>query len=410
MSSEMFEKNVAAMIRRAGLRSDEARAKERFLRELEVPEERRSWKLAAAAAAILVSVTIVWSARSERPVDSTTGQSSTPAPKEITSRSIPAQGGNGLLAGVFTLRGKPRPPKVIFTGRTTDKPGPSAFPDGTLFSVRVHRMSEKLEGGRLVATTRESVPGSEEFRQGAFSTEWEYKGPERVVVEAFVNEALQERDVAKALKGSEATRTWTFEGRVWNQDVLPRLESQYPEALEIVSDFYYVVKAGRGASRAGEEAFKRVQDVLLDKLEKVESRAGAFGKKSLFPAAMGAVEFAARDLRAAIKIFTWEKEEFAGPKSYHTNNKLANTFRGDPFSWEAYRGYADEATEVAGRELLLWILRDADVSGFEESHRKVIRKVASQPGVEQFVPRFLQLPVVGADTAALEADIRTLKK
>ena len=408
MSSEIFEKNVGEMLRRAGLRPDEARAKERFVREIEVPGERRSWKVAAAAAAILLGITLIWSARSERPFDSTTGQSSTP--ESPTVRTIRAQGGNDLLAGRFVLRGKPRPPKVIFTGRTTDRPGPSAFPDGTLFSVRVHHLSEKLEAGRLVAYIREARPGSEEFRKGEFSTEWEYKGPERVAVEAFVNDALQERDVAKALKVPAPQRTWTFEGPIWNQDVLGRLDSQYPEALEILDELRGALRSASEACSGGRVNFKSLEEVLTDKLGHIESRAGAFGKKSLFPASMGVVEYAARDLAVQVSIFTWENGTFAGPKSYHTNNQLAKTFRGDPFSFYAYQRYLDEAVAAAGRELLLWILRDADLAGFEEGHRKLLRDHALKPGVEEFAARLLQLPVVGTDYAALEAEVRILKK
>jgi len=265
MSSETFEKNVEAMIRRAALRPDGARAKERFLRGLDAPEERKSWKLAAAAAAILVSVTIVWSARSGRTVDGTAGQSSTPKPppqEPWSGRPISAEGGNDLLIGGFVLRGKLRPPKVIFTARDADQARRGAFPEGTFFSFRIQRLSEKLEAGRLVPYSRETVPGAESFRKGEFSIEWEYRGPERVVVDVFVNEALQERDVVKAMRVPESQRTCFFAGSIWNQDVLWRLESQYPEAVEFVRELRAFV--GRvEESCASEVLFKSRQKALV---------------------------------------------------------------------------------------------------------------------------------------------------
>jgi hypothetical protein len=411
MSSDVFERNVEKMIRRAGLRPDEARAKERFLRGLDAPEERKSWKLAAAAAAILVSVTIVWSARSERLVDHTTGQSSTPKPpprEPWSGMPIKAKGGNDLLIGRFVLRGKLRPPKAIFTGMVADQARPSSFPDGTFFSVRVHRMSEKLEGGRLVSYVRETTPGTEEFRKGEFSVEWEYRGPEMVVVDAFVSDAIQERAVVKAMKVPESKRTWTFEGSIWNQDVLWRLESQYPEAVDFVRELRAFV--GRvEESSANETLFKSRQKALIAEAEKIQARAAAFGKKGLFPASMGVVEFAARDFVTWIPMFRWESGKFAAPKDYHSG-KIATTFQGDPFVFDQYRRTLDEALTATGREFLLWLLRDADLAGLEEPHRKLLRDHALKPGVEDFAQRILQLPPVGGDYPALEAELRALKK
>jgi hypothetical protein len=412
MSADVFEKNVEAMIRRAALRPDEAAAKERFLRELDAPEERRSWKFAAAAAAILIAVTIVWSAKSGRPLDGTTGQSSTtpkpPAPEPWSGHPLSAEGGNELLIGGFVLRGKLRPPKVIFTARDADRTRPGAFPEGTLFSVRVQRLSEKVQEGRLVPYARETIPGSEEFRKGEVSTQWEYRGPELVVVDLFISEALQERDIVKALRVPESQRTCFFGGSLWNLDVLWRLESQYPEAAEFVRELRGFV--GRvEESCASEALFKSRLQALVAEAEKIQSRASTFGKKSLFPASMGVVEFAARDLSVSMPLFTWEDGKFAGPKSYHTGNKLANTFRGDPFGFEAYRRYLDEAALAAGREFLLWIVRDAKVSGLEEAHRKLLRDHALKPGVEDFAQRMLRLDQVGNDPR-LEGELRVLKK
>ena len=412
MSRDVFEKNVETMIRRAALRPDERRAKERFLRGLEAPEERKSWKLAAAAAAILMVVTILWSAKVERPVDPTAGQSTPPKPPPVepwSGHPIDARGGNEVMAGEFVLRGRLHPPMVIFTGRTTDQPGPPPFPDGTLFHVRVHQMSEKLEAGRLVPYARETIPAAVEYRKGSFSSEWEYRGPVIVHVEVLLREEYQERDVAKALRIPEPKRTWIFDGSIWNQDVLWRLESQYPEAVELARELRVFV--GRvEESCASEALFKSREKELVAEAQKIQSRASALGKKSLLPASTGAVEFAARDLAVSMPIFTWENGTFAGPRSYHTNNQLAKTYRGDPFGFGAYRRYLDEAVAAAGREFLLWILRDADVSGLEEAHRKLIRDHALKSGVEDFAQRLLQLPVIGADYPALEAELRVLKK
>jgi hypothetical protein len=408
MSSDVFERNVEKMIRRAGLRPDEARAKERFLRGLDAPQERKSWKLAAAAAAILVSVTIVWSARSERPIDRTTGQATPPKPAPREPRPIPARGGNDLLVGQFVLREKMQPPSVIFSARTTDHPGPSAFPDGTVFSVRLHKRSEMLQDGRLVAFTSETRAGSEIFKQGELSLPWTYRGPEMVVVEVLLNPELQERDVAKALKVPESKRTWVFEAGIWNQDVLGRLESQYPELIELVRDLRAFVGRVEEAC-ASEELFKSRQKELVAEAATLQSRAFALGRSSLFPASAVQMQFAARDFVTLIPTFRWASGKFATPTDYHSG-KVAATFRGDAFGFDQYRRYADEALPLAGREFLLWLLRDADLAGFEEAHRKLLRDHAARPGIEDFAPRLLQLPVVGADYPALEAELRTLKK
>jgi len=124
---------------------------------------------------------------------------------------------------------------------------------------------------------------------------------------------------------------------------------------------------------------------------------------------MGVVEFAARDLAVSMAMFTWEDGKYAGPNSYHTGNKLATTFRGEPFAFDAYRRYLDEALRATGREFLLWIVRDAKVSSLGEDHRKMIRDHALKPGVEDVAQRLLRLDGVGNDPA-LEDDLRVLKK
>jgi len=403
MSSDVFEKNVSELIRRGALQPDPARARERFLREV-APAEPRSWKLAAAAAAMLVAVTIVWSARTERPAGGQPGQSTKPErPEPWSGHPLRTALQDDLLFEQVILRGRLRPPKVEFHGRS------KAFPEGLFFQVRVHRTWETYVEGRIVSCDRESPAGVVAMQKQEIQFEWDYRGPEIVRLEVSAHDDLQERDVVKALKIPESRRKWAFPCDVWNQDLLWRLEPQYTEAVSLAREAREL--AGRIEEACASEAlFKSREKSLVAEAERLQSRASAFKSKSLFPASMGEVEFAARDLAVSMPIFKWEAGKFAGPKSYYTNDKLANTYRGDPFGFDAFRRYLDEAVAVAGREYLLWILRDASVSSYDENHRKLIREQALKPGVEEFAQRMLLIDGGGNGLAELAPEIRVLKK
>ena len=67
----------------------------------------------------------------------------------------------------------------------------------------------------------------------------------------------------------------------------------------------------------------------------------------------------------------------------------------------------DSVVVIAGREFVLWIVRDAQHVLLNDDHRKLLRDNALKPGVEDFAQRIL-LADSGA-LASLEPEIRVLK-
>jgi hypothetical protein len=402
MSSDIFEKNVANMVRHAALRVDDARAgraREKFLRGTAAPPEGLSWKFAAVAAAALVIITIVWSARTERPAG-TAG--STPA-KEPSNPASPAavQGGNDLLRGTFTLLSRgARFPKLRFAAR-------SSLPAGLCFTARMTRMEEQLAGNRLTLTVLDSMVSTPELRNGAFEEEWEQRQPVMIRLDVSAPDHLQERDLVKHLKVPEPKRKWTFEFSAWDEKICSRLGPQLAEVADIAREVREFV--GRvEASCATEALFKDRQKALIDEAERFKIRAENFARTGLYPASTSQIGFIARNLEISIAIFKWEDGKFAGPKDYHTDNKKGLTHRRDPFEFEMLRKYLDEAVVVAGREFDLWILKDVRRAGLEDLHHRIVKEQEKRPGVSEFAEQLQSLP--GQDSGALELEIRALKK
>lgn len=402
MGSDVFQKNLGELIRRGALRPDEPKARGRFLREVATPAERLSWKFAAAAAALLVAATIVSSAGTRVAVQPRPAPSvRPPSPESPSGHPLGGDFRDELLGGDFILRDQVRPPKAEFHGYS------KRLPEGLFFRLHVHRESEKFDGDRLVAYEREFGADTIALQRGEVRFDWPYTGPAMVRVGVSAPDGLQELEMARALNVPESRRNWSFATGVWNQDVLWRLESQLPEAVAIAGKLRSLI--GRiEATCTSEALFKGHEKEFIADAERIQSLATSFGGGSLFPASMGEVECVARDLAVLMPIFRWEEGKFAGPKSYYTNGRPATTFHSDPFGFDALRQYVDRAIVIAGREFLLWIVRDVRRASLGEDHRRLVRSNALMPGVADFAQRFLQVDADGL--AGLEPEIRAVKK
>jgi hypothetical protein len=371
MSSDVFERNVSEMVRRAALRPDAGRARERFLRGIDVPEERRSWKLAAAAAAIVVAVTIVWSARTEKPV-----VVSKPAPKQPPAEAVlvrPSDGNNDLLTCSLRLppEGSRRPIYHLL--------GSSSLPDGLIFKVRLHRKREKLSGGRLETTIESDLSAAVELEKGKFDLDWPSKLDAPLRVDVTAPDDFQERDMVKQLRVPESKRRWSFEFLAWDDRLRARLIPQADEVSSLAQELHVLVMKVSLLCQT-EEGFRQSQKELVREAEKIRARAEGLARSGLYPASSGELGFIARNLAVSMPNFTWEGGKLAGPKSYYGNGKLENTHRNEPFSFVAIVEYVAEAQRAVGHEFELWILKDVRRAGFQEIHADLLREYTRRGG------------------------------
>jgi hypothetical protein len=402
MSSEIFEKNIADLVRRAALPPDEARtarAREHFLRGTAAPSEPRSWKCSAAAAAALVIVTIVWSAKSSPP--SPVGRKPWPENVPLPPVEVVGRGGNDALKGVLKLPpASGRSPRLVFKAT-------SPLPEELVFLVRTVRLEEKLAAGRIESSVLESPSGTATLRHGGFEYDWNFPGPHLLRLEVSAPDGLQEMPLVKQLRMPESERTWAFEFFAWDEHLLSRIGPQLAEITDLDRETRDLATRIEAAC-ANEELFKDRRKALIAEAERLTTRTENFGKAGLYPAASGPVTAVARDLANSMPLFKWEDGKFCGPIDYHADNKKGRTHRNVPFEFETLRKYLDEAVVVAGREFDLWILKDVRRAGLQDLHRRIVREHAKHPGVSEFVERLQNS--AGEDLGKLELEIRSIKK
>jgi hypothetical protein len=146
--------------------------------------------------------------------------------------------------------------------------------------------------------------------------------------------------------------------------------------------------------------------MLIRDAERLQTRAGNFAGKGVYPAALHQIAYTARDLATSMPDFKWLEGKFQGPVTYYTETKKRRTFRQEPFEFAALRKYLDEAEIVAGREFGLWIVKDIRRVGVQDAHRALVTSMSKRAGVAGFEERLVD---AGPDPR-LEDDLRTLAK
>jgi hypothetical protein len=400
MSSDPLEKNVGDLIRRGALPLDKqrsSRARERFLDAAAARPERASWKIAAAAAAALVSVTIVWSARlPQRPT--------VPTPideRPVETAALLGHGGDKNLQGQLRRRDG----GLRFEAK-------SPLPDGLRFKIRAERLEIQSQEKELLLDVRSSLPGSATLIGGAFDFDWPDKGPGKVRLLVSALDDLQDVSLVKRMRElriPEAERQWTFEYCAWDEKLLVLLGPQLVEVTTLADQVRDLITRV-GDACVTEAAFESLRKGLIKEAEKLQAKAEGMAATGLFPESSRRVGFTARDLAQSMAIFKWEDGKFLGPRSYYTNGEKAKTHRNDPFELATLRGYLTEAAVVAGREFSLWILAEFGRSGPRPGLAETVRPHERRPGLVDVAERLQKLvhEFHGVDLQRLGGDAKRI--
>jgi len=387
MSSEILDKNLTRLIRRAALPAGgaaRARAREEFLRAVEGSSPRRSRGLAVAAAAVLACALVYGATRARVDVlPRTLPPSVGKAPQDPAGpfQPLPGRGGDGVLKGELTAsRGGGLERRFRFRGRC-------ALPDAVIFQVRVRRAVENFVRGRLEEDVADVYSYNVDLREGSFDVEWSLSSPAQLTVDVTAPDSAQDMKLLEALKRlPEASRVWEFEYRAWDDSVLTKLDPQLEELASLARDARALV-ARVEQSCVDQDRFKRSEKELTIAARLLELRAGAFADASLVPAGAREIARTAGDLAGSLRIFAWKDGQFDGPVSYYTNGKRGRLHGGQEFSFDALRRALDEALVVGGREVDLWILEDRARAGLRPLLLEAVDRSARRPGVADFVER-----------------------
>jgi len=284
------------------------------------------------------------------------------------------------------------------------------LPEGAMLNIQLIRIEERTSDGTLV------VNGiffhSELLKVGrkgkvAYTGAVGAPGYFRAIVR--LSEELQTPRSLIPLKEAKTAmpQEWTFDYTVWGDDLAGRLDPALKEFDALLERSRTVI--GKFAEASSQRALWEANKQLLDR--EASSLLEDIGKseaKKLYPAAASEITAAVGAVQGYSVYFTFQSDgKFDKIVDYHTNGK-AVTYRQEEFSWDVVRKYLSEASEIAGREFALWVVKDTRRSGgkVNDTLIRAVKEQASHPGVSLYSNRLQQ----GENPNEMEALIRQKPK
>jgi len=285
--------------------------------------------------------------------------------------------------------------------------GGAPLPDGTILSFNFQKVNEYWDNGQITKSMKGVASGLAEIEGKKFSLESSVDGPSTYFVIVTLIDDFQRRTLIDKLKKVDP-RQWQFEFAGWGDELIPSLSPRMQEAddlareaTELTKKFEKACESPTGWTTEGKELVKEGQKLLL-KIEKAETR-------HYFPAAWSQIYYTIRNILGNAPYFAWKDGKFAGAVSYHANGESLKTFRQDPFKYENFRKYLEEAVPLAGREFALWSVKELrrTNAALRPTVLEAIKKDGKHPGLDVFVERLEK--ATPADADVLEKDVRGTK-
>ena len=382
--------DLGRLVKAAALAPRAAAAKARFLAALAPAPTARPWPLAAAAL-FLVGITLATVLRRPEP-PSPAAPDQRPASQDPAWAVVTPLGPDGTIS----LRARLPAPRAKTPFLRLE--GTADLPDRFVLMMTLHREEERYDGRRLTPSSVLVHGGLVRILRGRYEDEMPWRLSGMFSVRAALEEHNQGPEARDALKsGKYPVREWSFRGAGWGSAWLDGLAPALDDLGAASADLLSLLKEFETAC-ATEERWRReaprlkpIAHALRERLERISAR-------SPLPGAAHGLLYAARNLDGDNTYFAWEKGAFQGPVSYHADRQKPKTFRGDPWTFESLRRYAEEAPAVGGREAALWIIKDLRRGG-----RPEIDALAKRAGVAPYAERLR----AGTALDALEEDVRS---
>jgi len=288
--------------------------------------------------------------------------SQTPSPEPVTLRLVSAP--------------KRGPGELRFEGK-------AVFPDGVLLKATLYRVEERLVEGALAPEAAElaSEAATVERRRIAFALPVKDPGLYRIVVE--LREDLQEPDLVKSIT-STLPGKWTFDHAVWGDEFTVPMSSK-------LRDFDLQVETSVALIRRFMQASASIQTwkehyPLLDK------ELGTFLKKfdqtvleRIYPAAVLELRCTMRNLKGNAEAMVFAEDGSCKGSIDYRTQKPTKTIHSQDFTFEAILKDVQAASAAAGREFLLWLIKDSRRSGARSELTALLRSEAKHPGVSPHI-------------------------
>lgn len=286
--------------------------------------------------------------------------------------------------------------------------GTGALPDLAVVKLSIHPMTEKWGADRIMSAMLPAQGELSQVKNRKFDLELPFTGPGLYSVKVDLIDEMQNPQLVQTIKGKYAPRTWSFKFHTWGDDLVEKLWPGLQEldlllaaAREMLRKFEAACKSPEMWQAQAKALTEENQKLLLDLERNPAARA-------YFPAAYHQVHYTLGNVQTSSQYFEWANGKFAGAKDYHANDKKVETFRNEAFTYENLRRYIEEAYHIAGRELCLWIVKDARRAGEVRPEAVAAAKSAkAHAGVAEFAAQLEALKLEELDT--LEQAVRRAK-
>lgn len=286
--------------------------------------------------------------------------------------------------------------------------GNGPLPDNAVLKLTVQPTAEQWATDRLLPMMLGADGNVTQVKNRKFDLESPVHGPGLYAVRVELLDEFQNPQLQVSIKGKYAPRAWSFQFHAWGDDLADDLWPKLQEVDGLIAEAQIILRKFELACQSEQtwaaqaKALTDENGKLLQQFEKAKEL------KALFPAAMNQAFYTVRNVQGTANYFIWKEGTFAGGKSYHSDGDEVKTFRNEAFTYANLRRYVDEALAIAGRELCLWIIKDARRAGeIRPQHLDLLKNARAHAGVAEFVEPMTAMKLEELD--AMEKSIRTAK-
>lgn len=261
--------------------------------------------------------------------------------------------------------------------------GRAVFPDGIALKGTLFRAEERLREGVVAPELSEiaSDVTTVEGRRIAFTFPVKETGVYQLVVELL--EDLQEPDLLPSIKKALPGR-WTFGQEVWGDEFaaplttkLHEVDRQAEAAIELIRRF--------AAATASSQTWRELYPVLDKELAAYLKKLDQSGLEKTYAAAVGEIRCTMRNLKGNAEAMAFGEDGTCKGSIDYRTKKPTKTIHSEDFAFDAILKDVEASKRAAGREFLLWIIKDFRRAGARPELSTLLHSVAKREGVSSLV-------------------------
>lgn len=286
--------------------------------------------------------------------------------------------------------------------------GNGALPDNAVLKITVNPLAERWAADRIDSVNLGADGSVTQVKNRKFDLELDVAGPGEYGVKVELLDEFQSPQLMQSIKGKYAPRAWTFKFHAWDDRMVEQLWPKLQELDGLIAEAQAMVRKFELACQTEQTWQAQAKALTAENAKLLQELERARELKAYFPAALDQVFYTVRNVQGTSNYFIWKEGTFAGGKSYHSDNEEVKTWRNEQFTYANLRRYVDEGLHIAGRELCLWVLKDARrAKDVRPEAVDAVKSAKAHAGVAEFAAQIEALKLEEIDT--VEQAVRRAK-